>query len=95
MAFVGMTVKLWMLQLSPKQHSILQSSKVMFCNARVVLNSEQKASLSKEKKFIMKCVYGSCFFEPFFLIYLRPSKLKEANKIVIKKFENCFVTFFS
>ena len=55
-AFVGMTVKLWMLQLSPKQHSILQSSKVMFWNARVVLNSEQNASLSKEKKFIMKCV---------------------------------------
>ena len=55
-AFVGMTVKLWMLQLSPKQHSRLQSSKVMFWNARVVLNSEQNASLSKEKKFIMNCV---------------------------------------
>ena len=55
-AFVGMTVKLWMLQLSPKQHSTLQSSKVMFWNARVVLNSEQNASLSKEKKFIMNCV---------------------------------------
>ena len=68
-AFVGMTVKLWMLQLSPKQHSILQSSKVMFWNARVVLNSEQNASLSKEKKFIMKCVQGSCFFEPFLFTY--------------------------
>ena len=53
-AFVGMTVKLWMLQLSPKQHSTLQSSKVKFWNARVVLNSEQNASLSKEKKFMTK-----------------------------------------
>ena len=55
-AFVGMTVKLWMLQLSQEQHSILQSSKVMFWNARVVLNSSQDASLSKEKKFTMNCV---------------------------------------
>ena len=57
-AFVGMTVKLWMLQLSPEQHSMLQSSKVMFWNARVVLNFAQDASLSKEKKFTMNCVQG-------------------------------------
>ena len=55
-AFVGMTVKLWLLQLSPEQHSILQSSKVMFWNARVALISAQDASLSKEKKFTMNCV---------------------------------------
>ena len=55
-AFVGMTVKLWLLQLSPEQHSILQSSKVMFWNARVALISAQDASLPKEKKFTMNCV---------------------------------------
>ena len=66
-AFFGMTVKLWMLQLSPEQHSVLQSSKVMFWNARVVLNSAQDAALSKEKKFTMNCVKELLLW--VFLIY--------------------------
>ena len=71
-AFVGLTVKSRMLQLSQEQHLILQSSKVMFWNGRVVLNSAQDASLSKETKFMMKCV-RNCFFEPFLFTYALPN----------------------
>ena len=50
----GATVTLWLLQLWPVQHSMLQSSKVQFwgCALKAALNVAQAAALSgrKDKK---------------------------------------------
>ena len=49
----GMTVTLWLLQLSPIQHSTLQSSKVLLlgCALKAAVNVAHAASLSAKQKW--------------------------------------------
>ena len=61
----GMNVTVWLLQLSPLQHSILQSSIVMLnCAMNVAFNSAQAAAVSviRNERWNSVSIGRECFY---------------------------------